>query len=146
MKRYLSIERISLGQVYDGMGLELWACGSNGETLFPLAPERDAETLRPQVPFDTASRQFKDGTPMGEGSDWGGKVSLTRLDPLLSARSVTIYSDDLHRSTSSRNHPNPSTSTTTVQFDLPRASSSGIAVYEDTAILASAFRKGSRAD
>ncbi|MFZ1947031.1 MAG: hypothetical protein WAW06_05755 [bacterium] len=77
------------------------------------------------------------GTYTGEGLDWGGRVTLTRLDPLLSAGSGRIHSEDLlHRSASSRNHPNPFTSTTTVQFSLPRASSIGLAMYEDTALLA----------
>jgi hypothetical protein len=84
-----------------------------------------------------SSTAFNGGTLLGEGSDWGGKVTLTRLDPLLSAGSLAIHSEDLlHRSVSSRNHPNPSTSTTTVQFGLPRASSIGLAVYEDTALMA----------
>ena len=84
-----------------------------------------------------SSTAFNGGTFLGEGPDWGGKVTLTRLDPLLSAGSLAIHSEDLlHRSRSSRNHPNPFTSTTTVQFGLPRASSIGLAVYEDTALMA----------
>jgi hypothetical protein len=80
---------------------------------------------------------FKGGTFVGEGLDWGGTVTLTRLDPLLSAGSSAIHSEDLlHRSGSSRNHPNPFTSTTSLQFSLPRASSIGLVVYEDTAIFA----------
>jgi hypothetical protein len=80
---------------------------------------------------------YNGGTFTGEGLDWGGRVTLTRLDPLLSDGSVKIHSEDLlHRSASSRNHPNPFTSTTTVQFSLPRASSIGLAIYEDTALLA----------
>jgi hypothetical protein len=80
---------------------------------------------------------FNGGTFSGEGSDWGGKATLTRLDPLLPAGSHAICSQDLlHRSASSRNHPNPFTSATQIQFGLPRASSIGLAIYEDTALVA----------
>jgi hypothetical protein len=88
---------------------------------------------------------YNGGTFTGEGLDWGGRVTLTRLDPLLSAGSGTIHSEDLlHRSVSSRNHPNPFTSTTTVQFSLPRASSIGLAIYEDTALLADLLKRPQR--
>jgi len=128
MRRFLGLERMSFGQVYDGMGLELWACGDAGETLF-ACPEEDLPTLRQQTPSDKGITASTGGTSMGEGLDY--------WIPFLSAGSDTICSEDLHhRSTLSYNHPNPFTSTTTMQFSLPRASSIGTAVYEETALLA----------
>jgi hypothetical protein len=128
------------GRVCEGMrvgaraGMLLAADGRggsccDGESLVPDEIERELENAYIEA--------FNGGTFVGEGSDWGGTVTLTRLDPLLSAGSSAIHSEDLlHRSASSRNHPNPFTSTTTLQFGLPRASSIGLVVYEDTALFA----------
>lgn len=116
MRRFPGLERASLGQIYDGIGLELWACGDAGETLLPCL-EEDLPTLRPRLAFDTAFTASTGGTSMGEGLDYG--------IPFLQ-----------QRSTLSCNHPNPFTSTTTVGFSLPRASSAGTAVYEETSLLA----------
>lgn len=138
MKRYLVCERASLGQVYDGIGLELWACGNCGESLFSCLGQ-DLATLRSGVPLDTDFTAFNGGTSTGEGSDYW--ISL------LSAESSSISSQDLHhRSALSYNHPDPFTSTTSIQFSLPRASSSGIAVYEATALLANMLLQGRQGD
>jgi hypothetical protein len=128
------------GRIGEGMraemraGMLLAADGSVGsccdvESIVPDEIEHELENAYIEA--------FKGGTFVGEGLDWGGTVTLTRLDPLLSAGSSAIHSEDLlHRSGSSRNHPNPFTSTTSLQFSLPRASSIGLVVYEDTAIFA----------
>jgi hypothetical protein len=116
MRRFLGLERASRGQIYDGMGLELWACGDAGETLLPCL-EEDPPTIRPRLSFDTAFTASTGGTSMGEG--------LNYRIPFLH-----------HRSTLSYNHPNPFTSTTTIGFSLPRASSAGTVVYEETSLLA----------
>jgi hypothetical protein len=111
------MERASCGQVYDGMGLELWACVDADDTLLSYL-EEGSPTIRPRLSFDTASAAASDGTDMGE--------DLSQWIPFPN-----------HRSTLSYNHPNPFTSTTTIGFSLPRASSSGTAIYEETALVAS---------
>jgi len=127
MTRCLGWERWNFGQMYDGMGLELWAYPDAGDVVSSLS-EEDLPTLRHQLPQDKDFTASTGGTVIGEGLDcW---------IPFLSAGSSAICSEDLHRSTLSYNHPNPFTSTTTNQFGLPRASFSGIAVYEDTSLLA----------
>lgn len=100
-------------------------------SIVPDEIERELEAAYTEV--------FNGGTFLGEGSDWDweGTVTLTKLEPLLSAGSSGISSaGPLHGSGSSRNHPNPFTSTTALRFSLPRASSIGLVVYEDTALFA----------
>jgi hypothetical protein len=127
MTRVLGWERWNLGQMYDGLGLELWAYPEAGDMLSSHS-EEDLPTLRHQMPQDRELIASTGGTVIGEGLDcW---------IPFLSAGSSAICSEDLHhRSTLSYNHPNPFTSTTTTQFGLPRASSLGLAIYEDTSLL-----------
>jgi hypothetical protein len=128
MTRFLGLERWNLGQMYDGMGLELWAYPDTGETVSSCS-EEDLPTLRQQMPSDMDFAASTGGTVIGERLDY--------WIPFLSTGSSAICSEDLHhRSELSYNHPNPFTSTTTTQFSLPRASLAGIAVYEETSLLA----------
>jgi hypothetical protein len=136
-------------RIFNNAIVEIWSgagtCFSIGSVVLDdtgsmyvvRSPASSDHEYRPAARSEAfSSTAFNGGTLLGEGPDWGGRVTLTRLDPLLSAGSLAIHSEDLlHRSRSSRNHPNPFTSTTTVQFGLPRASSIGLAIYEDTALM-----------
>jgi hypothetical protein len=131
MRRFPGLERGSCGQIYDGMGLELWACADAYDDIGALDTDGPADaddvllsrledgpsTNRPHLSFDTAFAVSTGGTSIGE--------DLNQWIPFLP-----------HRSTLSYNHPNPFTATTTMGFSLPRASSAGTAVYEATALLA----------
>jgi len=102
--------------VIDEAGM-IYSIGEAGPSDHEYKPCPDSDATDEMDSYDNAN--------MGEG-----------LDPLLSAGSPTIQSEDLlRRSVSSRNHPSPTTSTT-IWFSLPRASLSGTVVYEDTALLA----------
>lgn len=128
MTRFLGIERWNFGQMYDGIGLEIWACADTRAALSSES-EEDLPILRQQTPSDKDFTASSGGTSIGEG--------LNYWIPFLSAGSNSIGSEDLHhRSTLSYNHPNPFTSTTTLEFGLPRASLIGTAVYEEVALLA----------
>lgn len=123
------VEFGSLGMTYFGVGSvildeigTLYSVGGPGQSDRQYKPSLDDDEA------ETAdfSSDFNNNQNMGEG-----------LDPLLSAGSSTIQSEDLlRRSAPSRNHPSPTTSTATIWFSLPRASLYGTVIYEDTALLA----------
>jgi hypothetical protein len=118
------IEFSAPGMTYFGVGSlvldETGTLYSIGDT----APSNHEYKPCPDCDGDSRLCCHRDAN-MGEG-----------LDPLLSAGSPTIQSEDLlRRPVSSRNHPDPTISTA-IWFSLPRASLMGTVIYEDTALLA----------
>ena len=129
--------RKTTGAVRAGMPITAGRPGCNPCDVESIIPDEIEQALQRDY-----LEVFQGGTLTGEGSDWKGAVTLTKMEPFLSAGSSAIQSADLlPRSGSSRNHPNPFTPTTALQFSLPRASSIGLAIYEDTALLAGLLKQ-----